>query len=271
MEETGRNWKVRLVSWVNSQVNSLKHIVLFFMAALLLTQCGIKRAVTTPEAPVANKLPSSSVGIEGFRALCLDQDTINTILIRKADALFISNDERYETVLNIYAIRDSLIYMSAVNSGFEILRAVVNQDSIIVIDRLNKVVYTSPVIKRFGYQNPVNFEDIQNLISRYYLCDKIEEAREIDFTQLGFEFNEAQIKKSIILNRESLLMDSFEFVHSQTKSYFMGERDEEGFKIYSNFMVNEFEVHARGGTLSYNRTIEVKMDINRKKYTFVNF
>ncbi len=51
----------------------------------------------------------------------------------------------------------------------------------------------------------------------------------------------------------------------------MGERSDGGFKIYSNFMVNEFEVLAKGGTLSYNESIEVKMDMNRRKYTFVNF
>ena len=220
---------------------------------------------------MVSDLPLTPVGIEGLSERCRDNDTISSVLISKAQAVFSSNDESYEALVSIYAIRDSLIYMSVVNSGFEIIRAAINKDSIIVIDRLNKVIYTSLVNKRLGFQNPVNFDDLQNLVSRYYLCDEIEEAQEMDFSHLGFIFNEPRIKKRIILNRQSLVMDRFEFVHSETKRYFMGERSEEGFKIFSNFMVNDFEVLAKGGTISYNQTIELKMNMNRRKYSFVNF
>jgi hypothetical protein len=231
----------------------------------------VKRKVTAPDLPGISDPASAKVGIEGLSEICRAYDTISSVLISKAETVFSSNDESYEAAVTIYAIRDSLIYMSVVNSGFEIIRAAINKDSIIVIDRINKVIYTSQVSKRLGFQNPVNFDDIQNLVSRYYLCDEIEEAQEINFAQLGFFFNEPRIKKSIILNRESLVMDRFEFVHSETKSYFMGERSEEGFKIFSNFMVNDFEVLAKGGRITYNQTIEVKMNMNRRKYSFVNF
>jgi hypothetical protein len=244
---------------------------LVLIAGLLITQCGVNRKLTAPEPPLVSDQAPARVGIEGLREMCRNYDTISSVLISKAEAVFSSNDERYEAVVSIYAIRDSLIYMSVVNSGFEIIRAAINKDSIIVIDRLNKVIYTSLVKKRLGFQNPVNFDDMQNLVSRYYLCDEIEKAQETDFTQLGFIFNEPRIKKSIILNRESLVMDRFEFVHSETKSYFMGERNEEGFKIFSNFMVNDFEVLAKGGRITYNQAIEVKMNMNRRKYSFVNF
>jgi len=237
----------------------------------LITQCGVNRKLTAPEPTEVPDPGPARAGIEGLSEICLDYDTIRSVLISKAEAVFSSNDERYEATVSIYAIRDSLIYMSVVNSGFEIIRAAINNDSIIVIDRLNKVIYTSLVNKRLGYQNPVNFDDIQNLVSRYYLCDEIESAQEINFSQLGFNFNEPRIKKSIMLNRESLVMESFEFVHSETKSYFMGERSEEGFKIFSNFMVNDFEVLAKGGEITYNKEIELKMNMNRRKYSFVNF
>ncbi|MFO7670609.1 MAG: DUF4292 domain-containing protein [Bacteroidales bacterium] len=246
-------------------------IMMAVVAGLLITQCSAKRKIAGPELKTDSDIAPPGIGIEGFRAQCVVFDTIQSILISKAETLLMSNDERYESLVTIYSIRDSLIYMSAVNNGFEILRAVVNKDSIMVIDRINKVVYCSLVEKRLGYQNPVNFKDIQNLVSRYYLCDEIENAREIDFSQMGFQFNESQITKSILLNRETLLMDRFEFVHGETKKYFRGERSEEGFKIYSNFMVQEFEVLARGGVVSYNQSIDVKMEMNRKKYSFVNF
>ena len=252
-------------------VSRFVQILLLVTAVLALTQCGAKRKVASSTSPAMEETVPERAGIAGFRDLCQESDTINTILISKAEALFTSNDERYEAQVSIYSIRDSLIYMSVVNSGFEVIRAAIDTDSIVVIDRLNKIVYTSPVRRRMGFQNPVNFYDIQNLVSRFYLCNEIEEASEIDFSQMGFLFNEPLIKKSIVLNRESLKMDRFEFVHSETKRYFMGERSDGGFMIYSNFMVNEFEVLARQGTLSYNQPLEVKMEVNRRKYSFVNF
>lgn len=241
------------------------------LVGLLFTTCRAKRELSTSEPPSGGKEVGTRVGMEGFAQLCEHSDTITSILISKAEAVFSSNNERYEALVSIYAIRDSLVYMSVVSKGFEIIRAAVEKDSIMVIDRLNKVVYTSPVIKRFGHQNPVNFVDIQNLISRYHLCDLMEYGRDLDFSEMGFYFNTPFIKKSIILNRNSLQMESFEFVHSETRKYFMGERSESGFKIFSNFMVDEFEVLAKGGTLSYNRAVETRMAVNRKKYTFVNF
>ena len=66
-------------------------------------------------------------------------------------------------------------------------------------------------------------------------------------------------------------MDKFEFFHSETRKYFMGERSEEGFTIFSNFMVDEFKIISKGGTVTYNEAVEIKMDVNRRKYTFVNF
>ncbi len=241
------------------------------VAALLITQCGVQRKMITPGPVAVTEISSPGHGVEGFREQCVGLDTLRSVLISKAETIITSNDERYEAVVTIYSIRDSLIYMSAVNNGFEIMRASVSKDSIMMIDRINKVVYCSLVRKRLGFQNPVNFNDIQNLVSRYYLCNEIDKALEIDFSQVGFLFSEPQIRKSIIMNREDFLLESFEFVHHETGNYFIGERVEGGFKIRSNFMVNAFEILARGGMVTYNQSIDVKMDMNPKKYSFVNF
>ena len=42
-------------------------------------------------------------------------------------------------------------------------------------------------------------------------------------------------------------MTKFEFFHSQSEEYFVGERREEGFTINSNFMINDFEINCREG------------------------
>ncbi|MCP4310070.1 MAG: DUF4292 domain-containing protein [Bacteroidetes bacterium] len=252
-------------------MNRIFHFALYLMSGLVLTQCGVSRGVTEKEAPVEPAETPALVGMKGLGELCGAYDTINSVLISKAETMFITSKRRYQAQVTIYALKDSLIYMSAVNNGFEIIRAAVDGDTIRVIDRINKIVYRSPVRRRLGYQNPVNYSDIQNLVSRYFLCDDIDDAKETNFFHLEFQFNEPHLKKNILLDRHTLLLEEFEYLQTETGKFFMGEKGEEGFIIYSNFMVDEFEIVAKGGEVSYNRSIEVKMDVNQRKYSFVNF
>jgi len=252
---------------MNRKINILSLIVL----TLLLTQCGVFRGLQEHEAPVLEEDSPTLKGLEALKEVCCHSDTVSSVLIKKAETLFISGEERYEALLNLYSVKDSLIYLSAVNSGFEIIRASVSRDTIKVIDRINKVVYISPIKKRFGYQNPFNFIDIQNLISRYYLCDQLDDAKEVDFFHLGFHFNDAETRKDILLNRETLRLEKFEFINTETGRYLMGEQSSEEFKVYSNFMISGLEIVAKGGEVVYNQTIEVKMGVNSRKYSFMNF
>jgi hypothetical protein len=231
---------------------------------LLLTQCVAYRKAAGPEKTTA------SVGLEGLKRLCISCDTIHSMMISKAEAVIVSGEERYEAQVSLYTVKDSIIYVSAVNGGFEILRASVEQDSIMVVDRLNKVVYITAVNRRFGYQNPVNFKDLENIVSRYSLCDDIDRARESSFTSMEFSFDVPDITKKITVNRESLRTEKFEFYHQKTGNFLLGERDNERFRIHSNFMLSDFEIVLSGGTASYNRAQQVKMEVNPRKYTFVN-
>jgi hypothetical protein len=142
------------------------------------------------------------------------------------------------------------------------------KDSIRVINRLDKIVYRSPLQRKFGYQYPVNFQDLQNLVSRHYLCNDRLKGHDDHMDHLVFEFDEPLVKKRIHLGRKGLLMQTFEFYHQRTNKYLMGEKQENSFRIYSNFMITEFEITARGGQRSYNRDIRIKMDVNPRRYTF---
>jgi len=216
------------------------------------------------EKPGTGKLK----GMEGLVQSCSYGDTIQSVLIKKAEAVLTYDNERYEVVLTLYSKRDSIIFLSAVNSGFEILRACADRDSVVVIDRLNKIVYSSPLKKRFGYQYPVNFDDLQNLINPGYLCDDLDKAKDDNNSSIVFEFDESNIKKRIILDRSGLDMKIFEFYHQKTDEYFMGERRDEDFIIYSNFMITKFDITATGGERTFNRELNVKMDVNPRKYTY---
>ena len=228
---------------------------------LLFRQCGVVKEVQKPNAP-------DMEGMVGLIKQCEDGDTIESLLISKAEAILTFDNERYEVSITLYSKRDSIIYLSAVHSGFEILRATVKHDSIKVINRLNKIVYSSPLRRKFGYQYPVDFDDLQNLITNYYLCDELDRVHDDMQKHLVFDMDDLHIKKRISLNKASGDVDLFEFYHRETDLYLLGERLEDSFKIYSNFMISEFEVIARGGHYTFNRDIKVKMDVNPRKYTF---
>lgn len=229
--------------------------------AIFLSACGALKESVKPEA-------TELLGMDGLEARCLGSDTIRSILIKKAEAILNYDQERYEVNLTLYSKKDSIIYLSAVNSGFEILRAAVNQDSILVVDRMNKIVYHSSLQRRFGYQYPVNFRDLQNLIDRAYLCDFLEKGMDDHINSIVFEFDEQNIKKRILVDRKNLGIRIFEFYHRITDRYIMGERQDGALKIYSNFMISDIEILASGGEYYINSDITIKMDVNPRKYTF---
>ncbi|MDF1575493.1 MAG: DUF4292 domain-containing protein [Bacteroidales bacterium] len=235
--------------------------LIFIFTLLFLYQCGVVKEAPRPAKPELE-------GLEALVLNCIEEESITSILITKAEAILTFDEQRYEVNVTLYAKRDSIIYLSAVNSGFEILRASVKPDSIMVINRMDKIVYRAPLQRRLGYQYPVDFTDLQNLICSYCLCDHLEMARDDHLNSIVFEFDQERIKKRIILNRVGLDLRIFEFYHQQTNRYLMGERREDSFKIYSNFMITEFEIVARGGSLTFNRDIAVKMEVNPRKYSF---
>lgn len=235
--------------------------LLLLITMLLFSGCGVMKEVLQPEFPELK-------GMEDMVQYCMACDTLQSILINKAEAILTFDNERYEVSVTLYSKRDSIIYLSAVNSGFEILRASVKHDSIKVINRLNKIVYSAPLKRRFGYQYPVGFNDLQNLIANYYLCDDMDLAKDDHQNNIVFEFDETNIRKRITLNRVGLDLNIFEFYHQKTDHYLMGERRDNSFIIYSNFMITEFEIIAGGGNRTFNRDIVVKMEVNPRKYTF---
>jgi hypothetical protein len=243
-------------------MNRIVLVVLGF-TGVLFTGCKATREILKPEEPAL-------AGLEGLVRFCEHADTVRSILIGKAESLIEVDDERYEAELTVYIVRDSLIYLSAVNSGFEILRAVMDHDTIKVIDRINKIVYRTPVRRELGYSHPVDYNDVQSLFSNYFLCADLERGFEPGFDEVIFDLGEPFIKKQIIIGRKTLKLIKFEFYHSRTNKYVLGERTDRGIRILTNFIFSDLEVTAWGGTLSYNREVPVKMDVNRKRYTFVN-
>ena len=76
-------------------MNRKLNIFILTILAVLLTQCGVFRKVAEPGQDAVAKDSSNLVGKEGLREICKANDTISSVLIRKAEALFINSDQRY--------------------------------------------------------------------------------------------------------------------------------------------------------------------------------
>jgi hypothetical protein len=237
--------------------------IVIMLGMLLLSQCKAGRKMAT--SAVLEKEP-----VLVWEKDCVALDTIESFLLSKAEAIMTYDDERYEVTLTLYSRKDSILYLSAVNSGYEIIRASVDHDTIRVIDRLNKVFYRTPLHRQFGYQFPVNFDDLQRISCIYYLCETRGAGYQDDRSVYELEFDQPLVKKRIQLKKNEMQMDIFEFNHQKTGKYLMGERIEGGFKIYANLMIGYFEVEAKGGTLEFNRDIKVKMGVNPRRYTYID-
>ena len=231
---------------------------------LILQQCKVTKMMKETIVPVAD-------GMTGFEEKCASLDTIRTLLISKAETIISFNNERYETTVSLFVTRDSMIYLSAVNNGFEILRASIDMDSIKVIDRINRTVYRTAFYKRFGYQHPVDYYDLQNIISSYFLCDDSAHATDEFKTYIRFIFPDDYVNKEIYMNRSTYTIDEFRFYHTKTNKYIMGEQTKEGIRIVSNFLISDFEIFGAGGEITYNGRISVNMEVNPRKYSFVDF
>ena len=254
--------RIKLVRSRMKRINKTLFFILV-LSGIGLQQCRITRELQRIIEPEPE-------GLAGLEDVCSRQDTIESLMISKAEAVIIYEDETYEVTATMYVEKDSIIYLSAVNSGFEIIRASVEPDSIKVIDRMNRVVYRTPMYKKYGYQHPFNYRDLQNIISKYFLCREIRHARD-DFEKcITFDMDgDYSYKKRIMINRKDFTLKTFEFFHSRTDEYLMGENTEKGLKIYSNFMIGNIEVIANGGSTVYNQKLVVKMDVNPNRYSFI--
>ena len=248
-----------------------KYLIVFVILAMAAgaQQCKSLRKI-------AASTESENLALPIWEERCLAVDTIHSFLISKAEALLTYDDERYEVTLSLYSKKDSILYLSAVSSGYEILRASVDHDTIRVIDRMNKVVYRTPLFRQFGYKFPVNFEDLQRISSVYYLCGEVNRDENVsgledpDRNRVELSYDKPYIKKRIALRKNDFQIDIFEFYHQRTGRYLMGEQIEGGYRIFSNLVIADFELVARGGTISFNREVKVKMEVNPRRYTFID-
>lgn len=203
-------------------------------------------------------------------AKCDSSQSYDRLYISKISGTVSLGGEQYNTRISLYYIPDSVFYMSAVNSGFEIVRIGVFKDSIVYINRLEKVVY----IKNFDDLTPpapIIFQDLEYLINRKLVCEEDDKKQISDSTVL-IDRSVKDIARVIYYKADNLKPLKFEFFQKKTGEYIVGEFTSDSiFVIYSNYIVRNLKIETWGGVMEYNRFINVDLTVNRNKYDIYYF
>lgn len=206
----------------------------------------------------------------GIDSLCRKTDPYQSLYIEKIKATIDLDGEIYDAKINLFYIPDSIIFLSAVNTGFEIVRVAITADSTILINRIDKVVYIYKN-SQFGYKPPVDFKELEYLLDKERICKELiksgsdEDGRVLDFSV-------QDIDKRITYKSNSLKISKFEFFHKKTNEYIVGEiLHGDSLLILSNYLIENVEIMAVGGNIVYNKDLSINLSFNKNKYTIINY
>ncbi len=214
-------------------------------------------------------IPMETPGESSLDTLCLNPTHYESLFINKVKATVTLDGEAYDAKVSLYYIPDSVIFLTAANTGFEIIRAAITADSTVFINRIDKVVYIYRE-SDLGYKAPVEFKDLEFLMNQGMVCEEMNALTETkDGIQLDFSGD--YINKKINYNPNNLKINKFEFFHTKTSEYIVGEiTDSDTLSVFSNYIFDDVEIKATGGEIEFNREISVNISFNKNKYTILD-
>ncbi|MFC2089604.1 DUF4292 domain-containing protein [Bacteroidota bacterium] len=232
-------------------------ILLFVI--LTLSSCSMTRRI-------ADGNSTETINLEQW---CDSAQVIyKTLYINKIDVNLEIEEQEYDAKLSVYYIPDSVFYVSAVNSGFEIVRMGLTKDSLVYINRLDKVVI---IIKMedLGYEDLITFSHLEDVVNPARICMKKDLLEQKDNKYI-LDDSSKDIRREISFTKLDLTMSSFEFFHKKTSEYIVGERTNlNEITIYSNYLVDELVLKTYGGQLTFNKELNINLEVNRNKYDIV--
>jgi hypothetical protein len=207
---------------------------------------------------------------EDRNGYCDSLEPFSSAFISKVNAAVYLGDNQYNARVSVYYIPDSLFYMSAVNSGFEIIRIGVLPDSIVYINRLDKEVYVQNT-NDLSNPPPILFRDLEYLFNRNLVCD-LPGKKQIGDSVVFVNRSVKDIKREMFYRTVDLIPFKFEFFQKKTGEYVVGMfTADDLFVIYSNYIVKDLRIEAKGGVMEYNRVLSLDLNVNRKKYNIYYF
>jgi hypothetical protein len=205
-----------------------------------------------------------------FNTYCDSLKSFKSLYINKIDAKISFDKEDYDARVSVYYVPDSIFFVSAVNSGFEIVRIAITNDSIVYINRLDKLVYIFKT-SEFGAPPPLDFDDLELLVNKNKLCNaKVKRVGEKN--ELIIDLSKQDIGKEIRYSKVDFSLQKFEFFQKKTSEYVVGERSgENDFVIYSNYLMGDLIFQTTGGVIQYDKDLNIDLSVNRNKYDIVYF
>ena len=235
-----------------------RYTIIFLLILGLLFSCSPQRKLQREEG----RLPEAQPGI---LANCDSLPDFHSLTISKINATLELDDELYDARITLHYIQDTILYFSAVNAGFEIVRVGIMPDSMVYINRIDKVCF---ILKEqeLGYSAPLKFEDLQYLLSKKLVCSSDLLPGE-NKENLTIDRSVKDIRKEIVYATTDLKPKSFQFFHKKSGEYIVGEQTgPASYEIFSNYILDDLTLKAEGGNIEYDRKIRVDLSINKKKY-----
>lgn len=137
-------------------MNNIKYLVLFILCINLFSSCK-KPPVTSSDTPVVSpKSQTLDVNVEEIDFLYFNSKTKVAYKDPKQDV---------SAVVNIRMKKDSIIWLSISKAGIEVIRALIDRDSVYVMDKFNKDYYVydfATLSKKFNFN--IGFDLLQSSI-----------------------------------------------------------------------------------------------------------
>lgn len=138
--------------------NRVPFLVICCVAMLLLFSCRTKQAV--PELK-----PGKTVDGDSSAAMKIQPFLFHTLSL-KFDAEVQSGDENNNFSGNIYVVRDSALWVSVQKFGLEVVRVLITNDSVRMLDRINKSYLAGDFSLISGIlKTNIDFDGLQSLIT----------------------------------------------------------------------------------------------------------
>lgn len=213
---------------------------------------------------VAKVSATGNAGPVKLSQFCDSAQDFKSLYFNQANIQIHAGEENYVAKITIYYIPDSVIFVTAANSGFEVIRAGIWKDSTVFINRSEKEVYKIDTYNS-NAPPPVDFSDLELLINKNKWCNLQELKNEKGKYILDRSVQD--IKKVIKRNESDLGVTEFEFFQKKTGEYAVGERNENGILfVFSNYIVKDLELSVEIGGWLPDKVIDVNMDFNPLRY-----
>ncbi len=201
-------------------------------------------------------------------AFC-SEDSVYSILHKNATAIVDFSGDRYELDMSLYAEKDSFVFISASARGIEAFRAMLTRDTVFVVDRINRIVYQMLLNKRFGYKLPVNFRNLQWLVSPLLDCENFRISPFEQDSSFYWVETDHELVKELSFSSTSFTLSAFYFTNRKSSLFLRGNRDKDRLHVKSNLMFDGLEFSVWGGERFYNVKREINLNVNPRKYDFI--